>query len=42
MKNDPLEWMIFENTYEAIVEEPVFEVVQRAIYIYYLFPLAEI
>ena len=29
MKNDPSEWMIFENTHEAIIEEPVFEVVQK-------------
>ena len=29
MKNDPSEWMIFENTHEAIIEESVFEVVQR-------------
>ena len=27
MKNDPSEWVIFENTHEAIIEEPVFEVV---------------
>ena len=29
MKNDPSEWMIFENTHEAIIEEPMFEVVQK-------------
>jgi len=29
MKNDPSEWMIFKNTHEAIIEESVFEVVQR-------------
>lgn len=29
IKNDPSEWMIFENTHEAIIEEPVFEVVQK-------------
>ncbi|MGE5493772.1 MAG: DUF4368 domain-containing protein [Burkholderiales bacterium] len=29
MKNDPSEWMIFENTHEAIIEESVFVVVQR-------------
>jgi site-specific DNA recombinase len=29
MKNDPSEWVIFENTHEAIIEEPVFEVVQK-------------
>ena len=29
MKNDPSEWMIFENTHEAIIEEPVFAVVQK-------------
>ena len=29
MKNDPSEWMIFENTHEAIIEESVFEVVQK-------------
>ncbi len=29
MKNDPSEWQIFENTHEAIIEEPVFEVVQK-------------
>ena len=29
LKNDPSEWMIFENTHEAIIEEPVFEVVQK-------------
>ena len=29
MKNDPSEWMIFENTHEAIIEKPVFEVVQK-------------
>lgn len=29
MKNDPSEWMVFENTHEAIIEEPVFEVVQK-------------
>lgn len=29
MKNDPSEWMIFENTHEAIIEEPVFELVQK-------------
>ena len=29
LKNDPSEWQIFENTHEAIIEEPVFEVVQR-------------
>ena len=29
MKNDPSEWMIFENTHEGIIEEPVFEVVQK-------------
>ena len=27
--NDPLEWQIFENTHEAIIEEPVFKVVQK-------------
>jgi transposase-like protein len=29
MKNDPSKWMIFKNTHEAIIEESVFEVVQR-------------
>jgi site-specific DNA recombinase len=29
LKNDPSEWQIFENTHEAIIEEPVFEVVQK-------------
>ena len=29
LKNDPSEWQIFENTHEAIIEESVFEVVQR-------------
>ena len=29
MKNDPSEWMIFEDTHETIIEESVFEVVQR-------------
>lgn len=29
MKNDPSEWMVFENTHDAIIEEPVFEVVQK-------------
>ena len=29
MKNDPSEWMIFKNTHEAIIDESVFEVVQR-------------
>jgi len=29
MKNDPSEWQIFENTHDAIIEEPVFEVVQK-------------
>ncbi len=29
MMNDPSEWQIFENTHEAIIEEPVFEVVQK-------------
>lgn len=29
MKNDPSEWVVFENTHEAIIEEPVFEVVQK-------------
>jgi hypothetical protein len=29
MKNDPLEWLVFENTHKAIIEEPVFEVVQK-------------
>ena len=29
MKNDPSEWMIFKNTHEAIIEESVFEVVQK-------------
>jgi site-specific DNA recombinase len=29
MKSDPSEWMIFENTHEAIIEKPVFEVVQK-------------
>ncbi|SCP98360.1 recombinase family protein [Anaerobium acetethylicum] len=29
LKNDPSEWMIFENTHEAIIEKPVFEVVQK-------------
>ncbi|WP_177565170.1 recombinase family protein [uncultured Phascolarctobacterium sp.] len=29
MKNDPSEWVIFENTHEAIIEEPAFEVVQK-------------
>ncbi len=29
IKNDPSEWMIFENTHDAIIEEPVFEVVQK-------------
>jgi len=29
IKNDPSEWVIFENTHEAIIEEPVFEVVQK-------------
>jgi DNA invertase Pin-like site-specific DNA recombinase len=29
LKNDPSEWMIFENTHDAIIEEPVFEVVQK-------------
>ena len=29
IKNDPSEWMIFENTHEAIIEDPVFEVVQK-------------
>ena len=29
LKNDPSEWVIFENTHEAIIEEPVFEVVQK-------------
>ncbi|NCC17109.1 MAG: recombinase, partial [Clostridia bacterium] len=29
IKNDPSEWMIFENTHEAIIEKPVFEVVQK-------------
>ena len=29
MKNDPSEWVIFEDTHEAIIEEPVFEVVQK-------------
>lgn len=28
-KNDPSEWQIFENTHEAIIEQPVFEVVQK-------------
>ncbi len=29
LKNDPSEWQIFKNTHEAIIEEPVFEVVQK-------------
>lgn len=29
MKNDPSEWVIFEITHEAIIEKPVFEVVQK-------------
>jgi DNA invertase Pin-like site-specific DNA recombinase len=29
LKNDPSEWQIFENTHEAIIEKPVFEVVQK-------------
>lgn len=29
LKNDPSEWVIFENTHEAIIEEPLFEVVQK-------------
>lgn len=29
LKNDPSEWQIFENTHDAIIEEPVFEVVQK-------------
>lgn len=29
MKNDPSEWQIFENTHEAIIEESVFEIVQK-------------
>lgn len=29
LKNDPSEWQVFENTHEAIIEEPVFEVVQK-------------
>ncbi len=29
LKNDPSEWQIFENTHKAIIEEPVFEVVQK-------------
>ncbi len=29
LKNDPSEWVIFENTHEAIIEEPAFEVVQK-------------
>lgn len=29
LKNDPSEWQIFENTHEAIIEAPVFEVVQK-------------
>jgi len=29
LKNDPSEWQIFENTHEAIIEQPVFEVVQK-------------
>ncbi|MDD3199604.1 MAG: recombinase family protein [Eubacteriales bacterium] len=29
LKNDPSEWQVFENTHEAIIEKPVFEVVQK-------------
>jgi hypothetical protein len=29
IENDPSKWQIFENTHEAIIEKPVFEVVQK-------------
>jgi len=29
MQNDPSEWQIFKNTHEAIVDESVFEIVQK-------------
>ena len=29
LKNDPSKWKVFENTHETIIEEPVFEVVQK-------------
>lgn len=29
MKNDPSDWQIFENTHEAIIEAPMFDIVQK-------------
>ena len=29
LKNDPSEWMIFENTHEAIIRQETFDIVQR-------------